>query len=161
MSRAKLRIRLKWPNVYPCFCMVLHDIVVFLFFFCLLRYCMIFCCMYCLLRTFLNCHSVCHQNNKYVCTPFNNNAVVVTMDHWSSWRTHKLIAWSYWIISCWLKRIDHAVWTNVTFITLYVGRCNFLIMWNNTTINPPYNVMTNLSLGRSMLKLHCILCVFV
>ena len=67
--------------VFAWSCMIL---LLFLFFFCLLRYCMIFCCMYCLLRTFLNCHSVCHQNNKYVCTPFNNNAVVVTMDHRSS-----------------------------------------------------------------------------
>ena len=89
MSRAKLCIRLKLPNVYSCFCMILHDIIV-----CLLRYCMIFCCIYCLLRAFFNSHSVCHQNNKYVCTPFNNNVVVVTMNHWSSldlstqWRTH-------------------------------------------------------------------------
>jgi len=48
------------------------------------------------------------------------------------------------------------------FITLQVGRCNVLAMGNNKTTNPPYNVMTlNLSLGRSMLKLHCILRVFV
>ena len=48
-----------------------------------------------------------------------------------------------------------------TFITLQVERCNVLVMGNNTTTNPLYNVMTQyLSLGRSMLKLHCILCVF-
>ena len=48
------------------------------------------------------------------------------------------------------------------FITLQVGRCNVLSMGNNKTTNPPYNVMTLiLSLGRSMLKLHCILYVFV
>ena len=47
------------------------------------------------------------------------------------------------------------------FITLQVGRCNVLTMGNNKTTNPPYYVMTqNLSLGQSMLKLHCILCVF-
>ena len=47
------------------------------------------------------------------------------------------------------------------FITLQVGRCNVLVMGNNKTTNSPYNVMAyNLSLGRSMLKLHCIWCVF-
>ena len=47
------------------------------------------------------------------------------------------------------------------FITLQVKRCNVLAMGNSKTTNPPNNVMTqNLSLGRSMLKLHCILCVF-
>ena len=47
------------------------------------------------------------------------------------------------------------------FITLQVGRCNVLTMGNNKTTNPPYYVTTqNLSLGQSMLKLHCILCVF-
>ena len=45
---------------------------------------------------------------------------------------------------------------------LQVGSCNVLAMGNNKTTNPPYNVMTwNLSLGRSMLKLHRIMCVFV
>ena len=35
-------------------------------------------------------------------------------------------------------------------------------MRNNKTTNPPYNVMTwNLSLDQFMLKLHCIMCVFV
>ena len=41
------------------------------------------------------------------------------------------------------------------FITLQVGRCNVLAMGNNETTKSPYNIMTqNLSLGRSMLKLH-------
>ena len=46
MSRAKFCVRLKWPNMYICVCMVLHDIVVvvvvvffgFFFFFCLFIY---------------------------------------------------------------------------------------------------------------------------
>ena len=47
------------------------------------------------------------------------------------------------------------------FITLQVGRCNVLVIGNNKTINPPYNVMTqNLPLDWSSLKLHCTLCVF-
>ena len=29
------------------------------------------CCLYWLLKSFPNCHSVCHLNNN-VCTPFNN-----------------------------------------------------------------------------------------
>ena len=70
MSRAKLHVRLKWPIIYHCLCMVLHDIVVCLFIY-VLRYWMRFCCFYCLIRAFPNCYSVCHQNNKYVCTPFN------------------------------------------------------------------------------------------
>ena len=48
------------------------------------------------------------------------------------------------------------------FITLQVGRYNVLVIGNNETKNPPYNIMTwNLPLGWSMLKLHCMLCVFV
>jgi len=38
--------------------------------------------------------------------------------------------------------IDPAVWTNVMFITLQVGRCNVLTMGNNKTTNLPYSVMT-------------------
>ena len=74
MSRAKLRVRHKWPNMYLCVCMVLHDIVVvvvvvfFGFFFFLfvylrlLRCCMIYCYVYCLLKAFPNYHSVCHPS---------------------------------------------------------------------------------------------------
>ena len=68
------------------------------------------------------------------------------------------------------KSLDHfllttkdrpSVWTKIVSITLQVGRCNVLGMGNNETTNSTYNVMTsNLSLGQSMLKLHCILCVF-
>ena len=36
---------------------------------------------------------------------------------------------------------DRPVWTNV-IITLQVGRCNVLVMGNNKTTKPPYNVMT-------------------
>ena len=118
--------------------------------------CMIFyikmSCWY--LKAFPNYHSVCHQTT-------NVHVPISTYGGSNQWWTCQLIAQSHWIISWWLKRMDHAVRTNVMFITLQVGRCNVLAMGNNTTINPPYNVMTNLSLGRSMLKLHCILCVFV
>ena len=74
MLRAKFRVRLKWPNTYPCF---LHSFAwyccLFVYLY-LLRCCMIFCCMiccclYCLLKAFLNCHSVCHPNNMYA--PFS------------------------------------------------------------------------------------------
>ena len=95
MSRAKLHVRLQWPNIYPCH---LHD---FAWYCCLFIYLFLemfvwylcLCCHDCLLRAFPNCHSVCHQNNKYVCTHLNN-MVVVTMDHRSSldsgtqWRNH-------------------------------------------------------------------------
>ena len=72
-SRAKLRIRLTWPNIYPCF---LHSFAWYCCLFiylCLLRCCMIFCCMICccLLKAFPNCHSVCHPNNMY--PPFSTN----------------------------------------------------------------------------------------
>ena len=66
-----------WTLVFAWSCMILLFVCLFLFVEILYD-------MYCLLRAFLNCHSVCHQNNKYVCTPFNNNVVVVTMDHQSS-----------------------------------------------------------------------------
>ena len=88
MLRAKFRVRLKWPNTYPCF---LHSFAwyccLFVYLY-LLRCCMIFCCMiccclYCLLKVFPNCHSVCHLNNN-VCTPFQQLVLVVTMDHQSS-----------------------------------------------------------------------------
>ena len=76
------------------FCMVLHDIVVCLF----MSWDVVwYLCFYCLLRAFPNCHSVCDQNNKYVCTHLNN-MVVATMDHRYSlalgtqWQTHQLIA---------------------------------------------------------------------
>ena len=107
MSRAKLRIRLKWPNVYPCFLHGLAWYCCLFVYLCLMRYCMIFFCLYCLLKSFPNCHCVCHPNNMYA-PLFNNFVVVVTMDHRSSlnsdieWRTHQLIAQSHWIISCWL-----------------------------------------------------------
>ena len=81
---------------------------------CIIFYSMVFCCLYCLLKSFLNSHSVCHPN-KYVCTPFQQFVVVVTMDHRSSldfgtqWWTHQLIAYSHWIISYWLQRTNHVV----------------------------------------------------
>ena len=100
---AKLCIRLKWPNMYFCFCMVLRDIVVCLFIYVwwdVVFWCMIFCFLFWLFKSFPNYHSVCHPNNN-ACTPFNNFVVVVTMDHWSSldsgtqWWTHQLIAQSH------------------------------------------------------------------
>ena len=109
MLRAKFRVRLKWPTI--CLCLEM-----FVWYFCL-------CYHVCLLRTFPNCHSVCYQNNKNVCTLLNN-MVVVTMDHRSSldsgtqcW-THQLIAQSHYIISCWLWGINHVIQTNAMFITL-------------------------------------------
>ena len=36
---------------------------------CIILWCMIFCCLFWLLKSFANCHTVCHPNNN-VCTPF-------------------------------------------------------------------------------------------
>ena len=69
MSRAKLRVRLKWPNMYPCFawsCMILLFVCLFIFDeMCMIFWFMVFCCVYCLLKSFPNCYSVCHPNNMY------------------------------------------------------------------------------------------------
>ena len=71
MSRAKFRIRLKWPNMYPCFawsCVIL----LFVYLLCYMIFCCMICCyLYCLLKSFPNCHSVCHPNNMYA--PLFNN----------------------------------------------------------------------------------------
>ena len=73
ISRAKLCIRLKWPMCT----FVLHGLAwysclfVYLYLMgcCMIFWCIIICCLYCLLKSFLNCHSVCHPNNN-VCPPF-------------------------------------------------------------------------------------------
>ena len=61
MSRAKFCIRLKWPNVYLCFawscCLFVY---LCLMGCCMIFWCIIICCLYCLLKSFPNCHSVCH-----------------------------------------------------------------------------------------------------
>ena len=68
----------------PLFFMALHDIVVVcLFMFDGMLYDILVYGIYFLLKSFPNCHCVCHPNNN-VCTPFNNFVVVVTMDHRSS-----------------------------------------------------------------------------
>ena len=107
MSRAKFRIRLKWPNMYLCFAW--YSFCLFIYVWWDVLWCLMYgiCCLYCLLKSFPNYHSVCHPNNN-VCTPFNIFVVVVTMDHRSSldsgtqWWTYQLIAQSHWIISYWL-----------------------------------------------------------
>ena len=63
-------LNLSDQKTFPYFCMVLHDIVVYLFIYvcwrcCMILCCMIFCCVYCLLKAFPNCHSVCRPNNMY------------------------------------------------------------------------------------------------
>ena len=116
-----------------------------------------------LLKAFPNCHCVCHQiTNMYApistsCGSNHGSLVFIRFRYpVVNSPTHSPKSLDHFLL------IDHAIWTNVMFITLQVGRCNVLVMGNNKTTNQPYNVMTsNLSLGQSMLKLHCILCVFV
>ena len=71
MMRAKLRIRLQSPNMYLCFAwsyMILLFVCLFMFDEMLYNI-FLYDILYCLLKSFPNCHSVCHPN-KYVCTPF-------------------------------------------------------------------------------------------
>ena len=97
MLRAKFRVRLKWPNMYPCFawsCMILLFIYLWLLRFCMILCCMIFCFVYCLLKAFPNCHSVCHPNNNMY-TPLSttcggtNHGYRSSLDLGTQWRTHQ------------------------------------------------------------------------
>ena len=53
--------------------------------------------------------------------------------------SHNLKSLDHFLLT--VKDKNYVVWTNTTFITLQVRRCNVLAMGNNKTSNPPYNVM--------------------
>ena len=140
MSKAKFRIRLKWPNVYPYFawsCMMLLFVCLFMFVE-MLHTLLYICCVYCLLKSFPNWHSVCHPN-KYVCTPFQQ--LVGGSNHGSSvfirFRypvanspTHSLKSLDHFLLTvrdkpcCSNQRIVH-------YITSW--DVNVLVMGNNET----------------------------